>query len=145
MSKKQTSESHIGIWMDHQHAKLIYKLPDGAYTMDIIESPFDPHPRIPGQDSDSTKWGRDKFMFSDNEHSTNNLRIKETRQYFKEIGKTIAAYSSILLTGPTTAKNELLNMLLTKKSFIQKTFSVENSDKMTDKQLIAFVNNYFSK
>lgn len=143
--KKNTAPKQIGVWMDHRQARLVFRQTDGTYTIEKIDSPYDPHPRVDGLGTNKTQWGGGQYLFSDNENKTNNTEIMLTRKYYQSLAKALAPYGQILLTGPTPAKTEFFNLLLQKKSFGGKRLAVETAGKMSDKQLVAMVGRYFGK
>jgi hypothetical protein len=49
------------------------------------------------------------------------------------------------LFGPTTAKQELFNLLSKDHNFMKTNIEVKDTDKMTPKQQEAFVREYFSE
>lgn len=134
--------NHIGVWMDHHAAHLVYQEENNAYRVEILESPVDKHPRVEGEGSDTASFGKNRI--SNNEYGKNNKEQEQLNQYFALLKKTLEKYDDILLTGPTNAKKEFFNFLYTEKSFDGKTILVENADKMTENQLIAFVKDYFA-
>jgi hypothetical protein len=52
-------------------------------------------------------------------------------------------YDSVLLFGATNAKTELLHILQADAKFLNVEFTLKNTDKLTDNQQIAFVNDCF--
>lgn len=134
--------NHIGVWMDHHAAHLVYQGEDNVYRVEILESAVDKHPRVEGEGSDTASFGKNRI--SNNEYGKNNKEQEQLNQYFSLLKKTLEKYDDILLTGPTSAKKEFFNFLYNEKSFDGKAILVENADKMTENQLIAFVKDYFA-
>jgi len=119
----------IGIWMDHQNANLI------EFTQDPME----------------TKTVHSKFTHEAKEDSLhqgeNKMHTKEQHQqaeYYKELGKVIHRYESVVLFGPTDAKAELYNLLTADHHFSQVKIQVKPTDKMTENQQHAFVKEFFT-
>ena len=115
--------------MDHQNANLI------EFTTDPME----------------TKTIHSKFTHAAKEKSINQgenkMHTKEKHQqaeYYKELGKVIHQYQSVILFGPTDAKTELYNLLTTDHHFSQVKIHVKQADKMTENQQHAFVRDYFT-
>ena len=65
--------------------------------------------------------------------------------YYKKLSTIILGYDEVLLFGPTTAKDELLNTMKANHLFEKIKFEVKQADKMTENQQHAFVQSYFSK
>lgn len=129
--------------MDHRHARIVQWNTDGTHTINTYDSPFDPHPREEGQGTDKTQWGGGQYLFSDNESKKSNKKISQEQEYYKTLEHMLSEFDNILLTGPTTAKNELFNRILKNKLFGGKRVGVENADKMTDKELTDLMERYF--
>lgn len=64
--------------------------------------------------------------------------------FYKKLGEAIRNFDQVVLFGPTNAKAELFNSLKTDHRFENIKIDVQQADKMTEKQLHAFVKNYFS-
>lgn len=79
------------------------------------------------------------------EHIMHNKEQQQQAAYYKSIGDVIKNYDEVLLFGPTTAKNELANLLKADHHFDNIKVSVENAEKMTGNQMEAFVREYFAK
>jgi hypothetical protein len=135
--------NHIAVWMDHSIARLIYPKGKEEYSIESMLSPHDIHPREDGQHSDHTSLGNGRE--SNNEYSRNHKENDQLHEFYHALQKVLVKYDVILLFGPTKAKDEFFNILMKDHSFDGKKISVENSDKLTDHQLIAFVKNFFTK
>lgn len=135
-------QNHIAVWMDHSIAKLIYPKGNENYAVENLISPHDIHPREDGQGPDHTSLGN--YRESNNEYSRNHKEMEELHEFYHALRKVLGKYDEILLFGPTKAKEEFLNIILNDKSFNGKRISIENSDKLSDHQLISYVKKYFS-
>ena len=134
--------NHIGVWMDHHIAHLIYPKGKDQYSVESLESNHDVHPRIDGQGADGATFGKNRE--SNNEFGKHHRAQNEMREYFQALKKVLRKYDEILLFGPTKAKDEFFNSLFDDKSFNGKLIQVENSDKMDEDHLIAFVKDFFT-
>ena len=124
-----TKENKAGIWMDHSNAHVM------EFTTDPIE----------------TKTISSKFTHDEKEHSLgkseNLMHNKEQHQqaeYYKQLGEKIRHYTDVLLFGPTSAKDELFNILKADHRFAKIRIRVLHADKMTENQQHAFVKKHFS-
>lgn len=118
----------LGIWMDHSVAYLMEYDKDGLSTATL-------QPR------------NDEADKSFNAHDESIIQNKEQNQlasFFKSISEVIGVYDEILLFGPTDAKTELFNVLKNDRHFENIKIELKPSDKMTDNQMHAFVNEHFS-
>lgn len=119
----------LGIWMDHEQAYLTEFTVDPMQTR-IIESM-------------STKAVRDESIL----RGENHLHTKDQHQqgaYYKKLGQEILKYQEVVLFGPTDAKRELYNILRSNHAFDTVLIKLEQSDKMTENQMHAFVRKHFS-
>lgn len=119
----------LGIWMDHDHAHAIEFLTESLETKTV---PFD--------FKHETK--RNAITHGEDHELARQQRHKA--EYFKELGNVIKNYQEVLLFGPTTAKTELLHKLTDDQQFSHINIQIEQRDKMTEKQMHAFVRKHFS-
>lgn len=122
------TKKQIGVWMDHSIAHLIEQK-DNSIVTNNIESEFTHEAK-----EHSLSKGED-FMHSKEQH----LYTK----YYKKITDAVKSYNEILLFGPTTAKEELSNLLKTDRHFENVKIDVKHADKMTENQQHAFVKGHF--
>lgn len=123
-------EKKLGIWMDHS----------SAHLTEFATEPME------------TKTISSKFTHDEKEQSLNKsenlMHNKEQHQqagYYKEIGETVKNYSSVLLFGPTSAKEELYNILRSDHKFKKIKLETKSADKMTEHQQQLFIREHFSK
>ena len=64
-------------------------------------------------------------------------------QLYKEISDNSVGFSIVVLFGPTTAKAELKTILSHDNRFSDVDVSLKITDKLNQKEQIAFVNNFF--
>ena len=103
-------------------------------------------------DSIQTTIITSKFTHEEREHSLskgeNLMHNKEQHQqseYYKHIKDTIKNYDEVLLFGPTTAKNEMANLLKEDILLNKIKVDVKQAGKMTENQEHAFVKAHFSE
>ncbi len=125
-----TTAKRLGIWMDHATAHLIE----------------------PTAEKDEMKTIESKFTHDEKEQSLNKseslMHHKEQREhasYYKELGDVIKNYEEVLLFGPTTAKEELANLLKADHRFEKIKIETKSADKMSTNQQHAFVKEHFFK
>ena len=118
----------LGIWMDHSSAHLMV-LSDDQINTTIIESTF-------------THQEKEKISRKGESHM-HNKEQQQQNAFYKKLGNAIKQYTDVLLFGPTNAKVELLNTLKEDHVFDNIKINVIDSDKLTENQQYAFVNNYF--
>jgi len=129
------TDKKIGIYMDHSIAHLIEFSKESFETKTIsietIESTFTHEEK-----EDSLDRG---------ERLMHNKEKQQQSEYYKKIAGSIKNYDFVLLFGPTTAKNELANLIKDNHHFEKIKVVVTHSDKMTENQMHAFVADYFQK
>jgi hypothetical protein len=140
------STNHVGVWLDHHLAHFIYPKGNGKYAIETMESPHDRHPREEGKGSDDSSYRT--FLgnrASNNEYRKHNIENDQLHDYYRELKTVLDKYDEVLVFGPTTAGNELFNLMLTDKGYDGKKLWLEKTDKMTENQLKAYVKEYFTK
>lgn len=133
----------VGIWLDQSKAHFIgYDEGEAIF----IESLISPHERIKreeGEVNDTARFSPNPSVLSTNEYRKNNIAQNELNEYFKMLEEKISKFDDIFLFGPGTAKDQFKNRLADNKAFSKKWVSVQNADKMTDNQLLAFVRDFY--
>ncbi len=123
-----TTTKNIGIWMDHAVAHVMELKHDEIITQNIT--------------SDFTHQEKEHSL-SKNENLMHNKEQHQQAKFYNAIKDATKNYENILLFGPTTAKNELLNLMKTDHHFKNIKVEAIRADKMTENQQQAFVKNHF--
>ncbi|WP_194774461.1 hypothetical protein [Pararhodonellum marinum] len=139
------SFKQVGVWIDHSKALLIGHEKGKACLIETIDSPYEKIKREEGETNDKTRFSPNPEHASNNEHRKHQIAQNELNEYFKMLEGKLNRFEDIMLFGPSTAKEKLRNRLRGNKSFDGKWLSVQNSDKMTDNQLLAFVRNFYQQ
>ena len=129
--------------MDYAHAYFIEYDGINALIVDAIEAPTVSQFREKGETDDKTRFSPNPQYSSPNEHNKQNLEQEELKQYFKMLEKNLEAYRDILLFGPGTARDKFFKRISEKHFLEGKRISVQISDKLTENQMVAFVEDYF--
>jgi stalled ribosome rescue protein Dom34 len=124
-----TNSQKIAVYLDHSQATL-FNFGTSAIEFKHIESDFN------HQDK--------KEIFQKGESHLHNKEQHLQLKYYENLGQEILKYDQVLLFGPTEAKTELFNFLAEIKKFEKIKIAIKTSDKLTENQQLAFVNNYFS-
>lgn len=124
-----TTTKELGIWMDHSNAYLM-EFSTGQVETRVIQSTF-------------TNQAKEHTL-SKSEYGMHKKEQHQQSGFYKKIGEVIKDYTSVVLFGPTSAKNELLNLLRLDQNFKKIKIEVKQADKMTGNQQHAFVRDYFS-
>jgi hypothetical protein len=125
-----TNGNKLGIWMDHSTAHLI-EFTNGVPKRKTLTSAF----------THETK----EASLHKGEHV---MHVKEQgllADYYRTLAEAIKNYQTVLLFGPTDAKQELFNSIKGDNRFENVKIELMPADKMTENQQHAFVQDYFSK
>lgn len=125
-----TTTKQLGIWMDHSSAHLM-ELAGDPTEMKTIESKFTP------EEKENSLGKSENVMHNKEQH--------QQTEYYKKLAGEIKNYQEVVLFGPTTAKNELANLLKWDNHFKDIKVTVKHADKMTGNQQHAFVREHFLK
>jgi hypothetical protein len=125
---KMETIKKIAVYMDHFSANLIEYI-QKAKELKVIESDFN-------------HFEKEKIMQKGESHLHNKEQDLQNKFYL-EIKTALLDYSEIVLFGPTTAKTELHTILSNDKHFLEVKISIKITDKLTQNEQIAFVNNCF--
>jgi len=130
----------VGLWIDHRKA-VIAAISDKGERTKVIESNVEKQPgRFAGTRS-TTSYESQKVQADD---SREREFTGHLHGYYDEVIAAISDAESILIFGPGEAKGELKKRLERKKHDVR-IVAVETVDKMTDRQVVAKVQEYFSR
>lgn len=125
-----TKAKNLGICMDHSSAHMMEITTDPMETKTLV-SPFDNEEK--------------KDSLAKSEYTMHNKEQQVQGAFYSKIGDVIKNYDAVLLFGPTTAKQELNNILKQDHHFEKIKIVVMDTDKMTEHQQHAYVRDFFSK
>ncbi len=132
--------NNIGVWLDYTKAHLIDES-RGKNIIETVSSEKESHLRFKGEGSNDMLLGNNRA--TNDEHHQHRREAERTKQYFEVLTEVLKKYDSILLFGPTTAKNELFNLLTGDKQFEGKTIHVETANKMSENEMMAKVTEFY--
>ena len=115
---------HVAVWMDQQQAR-VFHVDTEAFDETTLKAPHhvDRHP---------------KSQTSDQHHP------EEERRFFEAVARALDGADQVLVVGPSTAKLHFINYVHQHdKALGPRIVGVETVDHPTDKQLAAYVRNYF--
>lgn len=130
----------VGVWIDHRKA-VIALVAHGAEETQEIRSGVEKHP------------GRRASASSTRRHESQRAKADDIREreftgqlnvYYDEVIAAIRGAEAILIFGPGEAKGELQRRL-ERDGPDKRIVAVEAVDKMTDRQIVAKVREYFEK
>jgi len=120
----------LGVWMDHSMAHLM-EFSSEPFEIRTIESTFK------NQDKKESLAASERLMHQKQQELQ--------AMYYKKIGNALKDFYHVVLFGPTDAKLELYNLLQEDPRFRETKMEIKDTDKMTSRQIQAFVREYFSK
>jgi hypothetical protein len=118
----------IAIYMDHFVAN-IFEYNNSAEAIKTIKSDFN-------------HFEKEKILQKGESHLHNKEQDMQ-QDFYSKLRDELLSYNSVLLFGATNAKTELLNILQADAKFLNVEFTLKNTDKLTENQQIAFVNDCF--
>ena len=127
---------NVGLWIDHKQAYAIWST-DG--TVEMIPSHIEP----PAHYSGGTQLGGRLNQKGDVElHHNDRFRLQLSK-YYEQVISVLKDADSIFIMGPGQAKIELEKAIKKHKSMQKRVLKVETVDKMTKKQMIAYVRKFY--
>lgn len=133
----------VGVWVDYGRAIVVGYEKGQVHELENILSPVETHKREQGEGNDTTRFTPHTDHVSNNEYRKNNIAQNEVNEYLKLLENKLQPYNELLIFGPGTAKEQLRNRLKQNKSYDGKWLQVQNSDKMTPNQLLAYVRDFY--
>lgn len=118
----------IGIWMDHAVAHVIVPANRNSFQNTL--------------NSEFTQQVKEDSI-GKSEHVMHNKEQHQQAKFYKQISEVLGNYNEVLLFGPSTAKDELHNLLKANHQFAKTRIEVLQADKMTEPQQLAFVRKHF--
>ena len=140
---KTPKNNRVGVWMDYAHAYFIEYDGINALIVDAIEVPSVSQLQEKGETDNKTRFSENAQQSSPNEYSKRNVEQEELKQYFKMLEKNLEVYRDILLFGPGTVRDKFFKQISEDHFLEGKRISVQISDKLTENQMVAFVEDYF--
>lgn len=123
------NRKRLGIWMDHSIAHLM-EFTNKHFEIKTIESQLKKNGKTQNLSKDeSIKHSKKGGLLSN---------------YYKKLSEAIKDYEQVILFGPSDAKIEFFDLLSEDIRFLKIKFEIKNTDKMSESQQQAFVEEYFS-
>lgn len=133
-------KTKVGLWIDHRKATVVTITEKGEEIKEII-SEVEKQPRRSG---DSPLKGTYESRQIPADNSRQRTLTGELNIYYDEVIAYIRDAESILIFGPSEAKNELKERLERNK-LGGRVVGIETVDKMTDSQIAAKIRQHFAE
>lgn len=132
---------NTGIWIDTQEARIV-ALGNGRIHVKVIFSGVSRKLRIAGEKSKKATLGSTGFDFKS---SQQRQFQEELKKYYNSVAEHVRDSDNLYISGPADAKIQLEKTLKNSGMDRPNILAVENSDNVTDKQLIANIHDFFSE
>jgi len=119
----------VAIYLDHYRAD-VFEYSEHAELIQTIESEFN-------------AVEKKKVLLKGESHMHHKEQDLQ-KKFYETLKKKLVKYNSILLFGTTTAKTELYHVLQADNSFVSKDIILKNTDRLTENQKVAFINDFYS-
>lgn len=123
----QKNKKQFGVWMDSHNATIV-----GKKDVDNGEFIVIAHAKNPGADNNS------------NENASNKQEISLTHKFFKEISSKMPNVDEIHITGTGQIQEQFMKFLAETAQYKNAVSSESTSNKMSDENLIAFIEKHFN-
>ena len=130
---------YAGIWIDLEKAYIV-KLQDGKESLEVIDSNVEKHIRLSGGARSKTPFGPQEIA---SERKPEERRKHQLTRFYRDVIKNIEDVSRVYIMGPGEAKKALNKEIARAKRLSAIRVVVETADKMTEKQLIAKVKDFY--
>lgn len=115
--------------MDHSNA-IMAEITNGAVEYKSIATEFTSEEK--------------ELSLRKNENLMHNKEQQQQSGYYKKITEFLKDFDEVILFGPTSAKNELMNLLKADHHFDSIKIEVKSADRMSNMQIHDFVKKYFN-
>jgi hypothetical protein len=141
MKKIQKPDHKAGIWLDQKKALIIHLIGDNDPVAEKINSGAEIRVRVAGETKIFSQYGH--AIISDQEKKQHRQK-NEREKYLKKIIALIQNAGYLFIFGPSDTRHELINDI-NKDPVLKKKFLITTSaDRMTEKQVIKHVVEYFN-
>jgi len=129
----------VGVWIDGSGAALVF-VGGGEVSVRRIESGVESRFRTSGGSRGKTPYGPQQVA---SESKAEQRRKHQYDRYFREVVEAIASAHDILILGPGETKLHLATAIRQERALSARLRKVETADRMTERQLVAKVKNFF--
>lgn len=130
----------VGIWLDHREAVIVMTAAPTEHFVRVV-SHVEKHPQRSG---DSPLKGAYESRQVPADDTRQRALTGELNHYYDAIISAVSDAQPLLIFGPGEAKGELKKRLES-RGLGARIAAIETADKMTDREIVATVRNYFSE
>jgi hypothetical protein len=132
-------ERKVGLWIDHRKAVIVSITADGS-TSTTLESEVEPRFHYSGGSRSKTTYGSQE---AGAEKTRDERYAHHLASYYDRVIREIGDATSVFIMGAGEAKEQLRKRLEASKSMAGRVAGVASSDKLTDAQITAKVNQFY--
>lgn len=132
-------KGNAGVWIDHRKAVIVWVNSTDEHIV-LVVSAVEKHL---GRTGDSPLKGRYEALQVPADDSRQRALTGHLHIYYDAVIAALRNAESLLIFGPGEAKGELQKHLIANK-LGAKVAAVQTADRMTDRQIVAKVRDYFS-
>jgi len=131
----------VGIWIDHEKA-FVVSIENGEEKIICIQSGVEGHFRLSGGSRSATPYGPQEVA---SERKMDERRKHHLHRYYRKVIHAIGDADRIFVFGPGEAKTEFGKEIKKSKELSCRIAEIEPADKMTERQILAKVRDFFSR
>lgn len=131
---------NIGLWIDHKKAILVIQ-DDQGQNIQQIESNIGRHIRYHGASHPKTPFSA---QYQQGDDQLDNKFTEQLNKFYQTVITHLEDADAVLIFGPGEAKLELEKRIAHEKVKAE-ILGVETADKMTERQIMSKVRNYFKE
>ena len=129
--------NRVGLWIDHKKAVIVSLNEQGESVHKIESGAKHIEWRARGR-----RRSADGPQYAQAENQLDNQFMEQLKKYYDQVAVLLRGASEVLIFGPGEARTELKTHLARARGPAP-TLKVEPADKMTDRQIVARVREYF--
>lgn len=141
MKKIKPPEKKAGVWLDQENAFIIHITGDAEPVVERLKSGVESRIRYAGEGKVSARFGQ---SYLDDQEKKQHRQKNQREKFFKQIIGLIHDDDFLYLFGPGMAKESLNNVIEKEHDIKAKVVSIKATDKLTRKQAILKVQDYFN-
>jgi stalled ribosome rescue protein Dom34 len=129
----------LGLWIDHREARIV-NITDDGFKLIKIPSNAEKRVRAAGGSRSSTPYGPQDVFAEDQVFRRFQLQLAA---YYNQVIDLVKDAEHLLVLGPGEAKKEFCRQMKKSKELARIICTLEPADKMTDRQVMARVREFF--
>lgn len=133
-------KEYAGIWMDYEKAYIALVSPEGE-EITLLPSGVEGRTRSSGGSRSKSPYGEQDAI---SESKKKERRDRQLQQYYQQVLQELTDAEKVIIFGPGQAKTEFFREVKKLKNFADKVVGVEAADKMTERQIVAKVREFFA-